>query len=195
MHRLCLAVLLFAGTRVSRGERTTRKLSYLALKTDLSSGRDGYFHSSATLPSERRPHLRITRLLDCQNISTVWIPRGFRVPWAATTTASFEAGRTEERSWRGFGEPLESRAEQTTRTWTSVCVQNLMFKFCRMRLANSRVIACWASTGYASSACSGVEQALRECMDGPKPPPKKRNNINYHLSRFQKYVEGNSKKK
>lgn len=61
-------------------------LSYLALKTDFSSGRDGYFHSSATLPSERRPHLRTTRLPDCQNILTVWMPRG---PWAATTTATF----------------------------------------------------------------------------------------------------------
>ncbi|KAF3765397.1 mitochondrial ribosomal protein 10 [Cryphonectria parasitica EP155] len=58
----------------------------------------------------------------------------------------------------------------------------------------SSVLACWASTGYASSTCSGVEQALRECMDGPKPPPKKKNNINFHLSRFQKYLEGNSKK-
>jgi hypothetical protein len=32
-------------------------------------------------------------------------------------------------------------------------------------------------------------------MDGPKPPPKKKNNINYHLSRFKKYLEGNTKKK
>lgn len=31
-------------------------------------------------------------------------------------------------------------------------------------------------------------------MDGPKPPPKKKNNINFHLSRFQKYLEGSRKK-
>lgn len=54
--------------------------------------------------------------------------------------------------------------------------------------------ACWASAGYASAGCAVVEQALRECMDGPKPPPKKKNNINYHLSRFKKYLEGNTKK-
>lgn len=55
--------------------------------------------------------------------------------------------------------------------------------------------ACWASAGYAAAGCAVVEQALRECMDGPKPPPKKPNNINYHLSRFKKYLEGNTKKK
>lgn len=55
--------------------------------------------------------------------------------------------------------------------------------------------ACWASAGYQSAGCAVVEQALRECMDGPKPPPKKPNNINYHLSRFKKYLEGNTKKK
>lgn len=54
------------------------------------------------------------------------------------------------------------------------------------------VIACWASTGYASSTCAGVESALRQCMDGPQPPPKKRNNINHHLSRFKRYLEGNT---
>ncbi|PSR75153.1 mitochondrial ribosomal protein 10 [Coniella lustricola] len=61
--------------------------------------------------------------------------------------------------------------------------------------AMSSVLACWASTGYSSSTCSGVEQVLRDCMDGPKPEPKKKNNINYHLSRFQKYLEGNNSKK
>ncbi|KAI3394664.1 hypothetical protein diail_2474 [Diaporthe ilicicola] len=59
----------------------------------------------------------------------------------------------------------------------------------------SSVLACWASAGYAAAGCAVIEQSLRECMDGPKPPPKKRNNINYHLSRFKKYLEGNSKKK
>ena len=58
-----------------------------------------------------------------------------------------------------------------------------------------RRTACWASAGYASAGCAVIEQALRECMDGPKPPPKKKNNINYHLSRFKKYLEGNTKKK
>lgn len=55
--------------------------------------------------------------------------------------------------------------------------------------------ACWASTGAGSAACAGVEQSLRACMDGPPPPARKKNNINYHLSRFQKYLEGNTKKK
>ncbi|ROW02553.1 hypothetical protein VPNG_07843 [Cytospora leucostoma] len=58
----------------------------------------------------------------------------------------------------------------------------------------STVLSCWASAGYATAGCAAVENALRECMDGPKAPPKKRNNINYHLSRFQKYIEGNTKK-
>lgn len=58
----------------------------------------------------------------------------------------------------------------------------------------SSITACWASAGYATAGCAAVENALRECMDGPKPPAKKRNNINYHLSRFQKYLEGNTKK-
>ncbi|CAN8104371.1 unnamed protein product [Discula destructiva] len=59
----------------------------------------------------------------------------------------------------------------------------------------SSVLACWASTGYASATCSGVEQALRTCMDGPQEVPARKNNINYHLSRFQKYLEGHSNKK
>jgi len=62
-------------------------------------------------------------------------------------------------------------------------------------LTSHRLIACWASTGYASATCSGVEQALRTCMDGPPPPKPKPNNINYHLSRFKNLLEGPSKKK
>lgn len=66
----------------------------------------------------------------------------------------------------------------------------------RNQAANhDRRAACWASAGYQSAGCAVVEQALRECMDGPKPPPKAKNNINYHLSRFKKYLEGNTKKK
>lgn len=64
-----------------------------------------------------------------------------------------------------------------------------------LSLLTSFITACWASTGYASATCSGVEQALRQCMDGPQAPAAKRNNINYHLSRFQKHLEGHSNKK
>lgn len=60
---------------------------------------------------------------------------------------------------------------------------------------HARRLACWASTGAGSAACATVEQSLRACMDGPPPPARKKNNINYHLSRFQKYLEGNTHKK
>jgi hypothetical protein len=55
--------------------------------------------------------------------------------------------------------------------------------------------ACWASAGYSKAGCAAVEQALRNCMDGPKPPSKPNNAINYHLSRMQKNIEGPRKKK
>ncbi|TPX12927.1 uncharacterized protein E0L32_006572 [Thyridium curvatum] len=54
----------------------------------------------------------------------------------------------------------------------------------------SSVLACWASAGYNTAGCAAVEQALRTCMDGPQPPPKRRNTINYHLSRMQKQIGG-----
>ncbi|KAJ4412530.1 40S ribosomal protein mrp10 [Gnomoniopsis sp. IMI 355080] len=76
------------------------------------------------------------------------------------------------------------RVKNPNRTTTNPCV-TLM----------SSVLACWASTGFASATCSGVEQSLRTCMDGPQAPKPRRNNINYHLSRFQKYLEGPSSKK
>ncbi|KAI1375993.1 mitochondrial ribosomal protein 10 [Hypoxylon crocopeplum] len=49
----------------------------------------------------------------------------------------------------------------------------------------SSVLACWASSGYSTVGCAQVEQALRQCMDGPPPSKPKGNEINYHLSRFK----------
>jgi hypothetical protein len=46
--------------------------------------------------------------------------------------------------------------------------------------------ACWASAGYHGRGCTTVEQALRACMDAPRPPEKSSNTINYHLARFSK---------
>ncbi|KAB5585094.1 mitochondrial ribosomal protein 10 [Coniochaeta sp. 2T2.1] len=54
----------------------------------------------------------------------------------------------------------------------------------------SSVLTCWASAGYTSTGCAAVEQALRTCMDGPKLPAKPNSAINYHLARFQKRLEG-----
>ncbi|KAK1761656.1 hypothetical protein QBC33DRAFT_462968 [Phialemonium atrogriseum] len=58
----------------------------------------------------------------------------------------------------------------------------------------SSVLACWASAGYNTSGCATVEQALRSCMDGPKPPSKPKNAINYHLSRMHKNISGPRKR-
>lgn len=55
---------------------------------------------------------------------------------------------------------------------------------CSQMATNQRVIACWASAGYSTAGCGSVEQALRECMDKPRAPPKRSNNINYHLNRL-----------
>ncbi|EFX06585.1 37S ribosomal protein mitochondrial [Grosmannia clavigera kw1407] len=54
----------------------------------------------------------------------------------------------------------------------------------------SSVLACWASSGYSAAGCATVEQALRACMDGPKPTPRPPNNINFHLARMAKKVNG-----
>jgi len=59
----------------------------------------------------------------------------------------------------------------------------------------SSVLACWASAGYNASGCLAVENQLRACMDGPKPPGATPNTINYHLSRMQKYVTSTPKRK
>ncbi len=48
--------------------------------------------------------------------------------------------------------------------------------------------ACWASVGHNTPSCASLEQALRSCMDAPAPPPKARNNINYHLSRMNRQI-------
>ncbi|RDA83940.1 hypothetical protein CP532_3636 [Ophiocordyceps camponoti-leonardi (nom. inval.)] len=52
----------------------------------------------------------------------------------------------------------------------------------------SAVLACWASAGFNSEGCAGIETQLRQCMDGPPPPPAPTNTINYHLGRMKKYL-------
>ncbi|KAK0736058.1 hypothetical protein B0T21DRAFT_383708 [Apiosordaria backusii] len=60
----------------------------------------------------------------------------------------------------------------------------------------SSVLACWASAGHTGRACNTVEDALRACMDAPKPPPKPSNTINYHLQRLSsKLIKQASKNK
>jgi hypothetical protein len=56
-------------------------------------------------------------------------------------------------------------------------------------------IACWASAGYNATGCLAVENQLRACMDGPGVPTAPASTINYHLSRMQKYVISQPKKK
>ncbi|CAG9936774.1 hypothetical protein V2G26_006242 [Clonostachys chloroleuca] len=59
----------------------------------------------------------------------------------------------------------------------------------------STVLACWASAGYNAAGCLAVENQLRSCMDGAKPPGSKPNTINYHLTRMQKDVTSKPKRK
>ncbi|KAI1097478.1 mitochondrial ribosomal protein 10 [Jackrogersella minutella] len=59
----------------------------------------------------------------------------------------------------------------------------------------SSVLACWASSGYNTAGCASVEQALRNCMDGPQPPKPRSNEINYHLARFKSKLTYQQKKK
>ncbi|KAK1781491.1 hypothetical protein QBC45DRAFT_321345 [Copromyces sp. CBS 386.78] len=59
----------------------------------------------------------------------------------------------------------------------------------------SSVLACWASAGYNSAGCATVENALRACMDAPKPAPKPGSTINYHLSRFHERLTQGKRKK
>lgn len=106
--------------------------------------------------------------------------------------------------WFIYGNLRWTRTDEATRRGDHRA-RNILDKCLRVALVHwkiSRIIllttitqsACWASAGYATAGCAAVEQALRDCMDGPKAPPKKKNNINFHLSRFQKYIEGNTKK-
>ncbi|KAI1438946.1 37S ribosomal protein Mrp10 [Xylaria sp. CBS 124048] len=50
------------------------------------------------------------------------------------------------------------------------------------------VLSCWASAGYNTAGCAAIEQALRACMDGPRPPTERRSEVNYHLNRFKDKV-------
>ncbi|KOS20250.1 37S ribosomal protein MRP10 [Escovopsis weberi] len=59
----------------------------------------------------------------------------------------------------------------------------------------SSVLACWASAGFNVAGCAAIETQLRQCMDGPPPPPAPANTINYHLGRMQKYVTSRGKQR
>lgn len=59
----------------------------------------------------------------------------------------------------------------------------------------TNVLACWASAGYNATGCLAIENQLRSCMDGPPVPTVPASTINYHLTRMQKYVTSQPKKK
>lgn len=68
------------------------------------------------------------------------------------------------------------------------------FRSSSVPLANSHV-ACWASVGYNTAGCAAVEASLRTCMDTKKTRKTWPNNVNYHLGRFQKRLNGAVKHK
>ncbi|KAK4897083.1 40S ribosomal protein mrp10 [Elasticomyces elasticus] len=57
------------------------------------------------------------------------------------------------------------------------------------------VLGCWASQGHSAAGCAMLEQSLRACMDARKPVEAKKNDINYHLSRFYPQIIGPHKRK
>ncbi|KAI1820118.1 37S ribosomal protein Mrp10 [Xylaria intraflava] len=59
----------------------------------------------------------------------------------------------------------------------------------------SSVLSCWASAGHTAVGCLQLEQALRDCMDGQRPPPARKNEVNYHLGRFKDKLTYSEKKK
>ncbi|KAK5662455.1 hypothetical protein OQA88_8366 [Cercophora sp. LCS_1] len=59
----------------------------------------------------------------------------------------------------------------------------------------SQVLSCWASAGYNTAGCAAFEDALRTCMDKPRAPPKKHNDINHHLGRFNTRLTQKASKK
>ncbi|KAF2690150.1 mitochondrial ribosomal protein 10 [Lentithecium fluviatile CBS 122367] len=61
----------------------------------------------------------------------------------------------------------------------------------------SSVLGCWASSSKDSAVqgCAMLEQKLRQCMDAPRDPNAKKNNINYHLSRMYPNIVGPHKRK
>ncbi|KAF2465481.1 mitochondrial ribosomal protein 10 [Lindgomyces ingoldianus] len=56
------------------------------------------------------------------------------------------------------------------------------------------VLGCWASSGYSIQGCAQLETKLRHCMDSPRNPNTKKNNINYHLSRMYPKIVGPHKR-
>ncbi|OLN81348.1 37S ribosomal protein MRP10, mitochondrial [Colletotrichum chlorophyti] len=59
----------------------------------------------------------------------------------------------------------------------------------------SSVLACWASAGYNTAGCATLENALRNCMDQPKPPKPPSSTVNHHLGRMYDRVIPHSKGK
>ncbi|KAI1357963.1 37S ribosomal protein Mrp10 [Xylaria arbuscula] len=57
------------------------------------------------------------------------------------------------------------------------------------------VLSCWASAGASTAGCAQIEQALRACMDGPRPAAPRKSEVNYHLSRFKERLTYAAKKK
>lgn len=60
------------------------------------------------------------------------------------------------------------------------------------------MLSCWASSANAtggSQGCAGLEKALRECMDKPRPKSGHKSNINYHLSRLYPQIKGPERRK
>ncbi|CAE6995947.1 37s ribosomal protein mitochondrial protein [Pyrenophora teres f. teres] len=60
--------------------------------------------------------------------------------------------------------------------------------------ADMSITGCWASSGYSVQGCALLEQKLRQCMDAPRNPNQKKNNINFHLSRMYPKIVGPHKR-
>lgn len=100
----------------------------------------------------------------------------------------------------GSGIPTDQRRTPVWPSCPQFLVRILWFTPCLLgrcepTITNTRKPACWASAGYNTAGCAAVESALRGCMDAPKMPPKPKSAINYHLARFQKRLEGPTKRK
>ncbi|KAL1957416.1 hypothetical protein VTO42DRAFT_5984 [Malbranchea cinnamomea] len=60
--------------------------------------------------------------------------------------------------------------------------------------ALSAVLNCWASAAGKSGGCAGLEQQLRNCVDGAKHRKTKKSTINYHLMRMFPKISGPRKR-
>ncbi|KAJ1922566.1 hypothetical protein IWQ60_006432 [Tieghemiomyces parasiticus] len=57
---------------------------------------------------------------------------------------------------------------------------------CTIEMAS--LMSCWATRGIDDRHCSTVAKSLIDCMNQPKAPARRANNINYHLARLGKFV-------